>query len=309
MIANGNMPLYYHMNRLDSGILLTSGLTGEEASSARYDEWGDVDADLIECSGYELDMVRRYATHDYDAVLDLYYAKARMYDNEDRRFLAVDPILDGAKYNLKSYITNPMMLVQYLYVLDNPLKYVDCLGESIGELVLEKTAKSVPALLPKCAAPIIKKIFLGGFGVWFITFKVKKSDKLISIKNHILVTDSGEIIYVEEGILNEDMTPQEEQLALQQFINANEIELASTPEDINSIAQEEQLALNQSLNADTAHSTLDSTNDYYDKPICEAEVVLDVGGIAGQYGDFKCVEASNAIAEYLKKISSMAVLS
>ena len=126
------MPLYYHMNRLGSAILLTSGITGEKASEAQYDEWGNVNADIIECGTHELDMVQRYATHDYDDVLDLYYAKARMYDEDTRRFLAVDPV--------KGYITNIPTMVQYLYVLDNPLKYIDLLGKFLRETCLTKNA-------------------------------------------------------------------------------------------------------------------------------------------------------------------------
>jgi hypothetical protein len=43
-----------------------------------------------------------------------------MYDAADRRFLAKDLI--------KGTISNPLTLVPYTYVLDNPLKYVDSLG-------------------------------------------------------------------------------------------------------------------------------------------------------------------------------------
>ena len=64
--------------------------------------------------------MKRYATHDYDAVLGMYYAKARMYDAENRRFASVDPV--------KGNITDPLSLVQYLYVVDNPLRWVDPLG-------------------------------------------------------------------------------------------------------------------------------------------------------------------------------------
>ena len=67
-----------------------------------------------------------------DDVLDLYYATARMYDEDTRRFLAVDPV--------KGYITNIPTMVQYLYVLDNPLKYIDLLGKFLRETCLTKNA-------------------------------------------------------------------------------------------------------------------------------------------------------------------------
>lgn len=61
-------------------------------------------------------------------MLELYYAKARFYDAHDRRFTAVDPILDPSQYDLREYVQNPVQLVQYLYVRNNPIIYLDPLG-------------------------------------------------------------------------------------------------------------------------------------------------------------------------------------
>ena len=72
--------------------------------------------------------MKEYATHDYDAVLDLYYAKARFYDAYNRTFTAQDPILDPSQYDLREYVKEPMALVQYLYVTDNAINYIDILG-------------------------------------------------------------------------------------------------------------------------------------------------------------------------------------
>jgi RHS repeat-associated protein len=58
-----------------------------------------------------LDLVQEYTGHPFDQVLNLYYAKARMYDAQDRRFLAADPV--------KGTIINPQSLVQHAYVLNN----------------------------------------------------------------------------------------------------------------------------------------------------------------------------------------------
>ena len=63
---------------------------------------------VLKCGQRELDLVKRYATHDYDQVLGMYYAKARFYDAENRRFVAVDPILDASQYNLKKYLSDPI---------------------------------------------------------------------------------------------------------------------------------------------------------------------------------------------------------
>lgn len=59
----------------------------------------------------ELDLVKEYATHDYAAVLDLYYAKARFYDAYNRTFTAQNPILDPSQYDLREYVKEPMALV------------------------------------------------------------------------------------------------------------------------------------------------------------------------------------------------------
>ena len=60
-----------------------------------------------------LDLVQEYTGHPYDQVLGLYYAKARMYDAADRRFMATDPV--------KGEISNPQLLVRYTNVPNNPL--------------------------------------------------------------------------------------------------------------------------------------------------------------------------------------------
>lgn len=44
-----------------------------------------------------------YATHEYDDVLDMFYAKARMYDADNRRFAAVDPILEPSRFIYSNY--------------------------------------------------------------------------------------------------------------------------------------------------------------------------------------------------------------
>jgi RHS repeat-associated protein len=69
----------------------------------------------------QLDLVQDYTGHAYDMVLGVYYAKARMYDADDRRFMAVDPVSGNT--------SNPQTIAQYTYCLNNPMKYVDPTGE------------------------------------------------------------------------------------------------------------------------------------------------------------------------------------
>jgi len=68
----------------------------------------------------ELDLVTNYTGHPYDPVLGVYYTKARMYDATDRRWLSPDPNKGDAIIS--------QSLNMWVYVLNNPLKYVDPLG-------------------------------------------------------------------------------------------------------------------------------------------------------------------------------------
>ncbi|MEY8403959.1 RHS repeat-associated core domain-containing protein [Oscillospiraceae bacterium 44-34] len=117
------------MDYLGTTDYFTSPVSGKVEAWTHYNEWGLITHNaVLKCGQRELDLVKRYATHDYDSVLELYYAKARFYDAHDRRFTAVDPILDPSGYDLREYAKNPAQLVQYLYVEDNPLLNIDPLG-------------------------------------------------------------------------------------------------------------------------------------------------------------------------------------
>ena len=130
LVENANqIRLYYHMDYLGTADYLTSPMTGKVESWTHYNEWGEITHNaVLKCGVRELDLVKRYATHDYDQVLGMYYAKARFYAPENRRFTAVDPILEPSQYDIKDYVNNPVHLVQYLYVSNNPIVYIDPLG-------------------------------------------------------------------------------------------------------------------------------------------------------------------------------------
>ena len=61
-------------------------------------------------------------------MLSKYYAKARMYDAGDRRFTSVDPVLNPTRYDVSAYVASPAQFVPYLYVVNNPLVWIDPLG-------------------------------------------------------------------------------------------------------------------------------------------------------------------------------------
>jgi RHS repeat-associated protein len=119
--AQNIVKLYYHKDRLGSTDYLTDNIAGKVTSYATYDDWGELTAKAIVKMGVRmLDLVQEYTGHSFDQVLNLYYAKARMYDAQDRRFVA----MDWAGSNI-AYI---QLFNQYAYVINNPLIYVDPLG-------------------------------------------------------------------------------------------------------------------------------------------------------------------------------------
>lgn len=121
--------LYYHQDLRGTVDYLTSPVSQKVESWTHYNEWGEITHNAVLKTGYrELDLVKNYTGHEFDAVLNMYYAKARMYDAENRRFVALDPIMDGSRYDISERVTDPVMFVQYLYVKNMPLISIDPLG-------------------------------------------------------------------------------------------------------------------------------------------------------------------------------------
>ena len=114
---------YVHTDRLGSVVNL-SDQYGRVTARADYTDWGEVRryTDITVDGGFRRLLPEiTYATHEYDDVLNQFYAKARMYDAENKRFDAVDPV--------KGLVSQPVSLVQYVYVFDNPVSYIDPDGE------------------------------------------------------------------------------------------------------------------------------------------------------------------------------------
>ena len=115
--------LYYHSNRLGSIDYITDNVSGNVMGYITYDDWGALTSkQVLRTNQRELDLVQQYTVHPYDQVLGVYFAQARMYDAADRRFMAVDLV--------KGWISEPASLVQYIYCVDNPLRFIDMFGLS-----------------------------------------------------------------------------------------------------------------------------------------------------------------------------------
>ena len=119
--------MWYHHDRLGSTAYLTDNTAGAVSSFVCYDDWGaPTMKSIIRLGSRYLDLATSYTGHPYDPVLGVYYARARMYDAADRRFMAVDWI--------GSNIVISQSFNRYANVRNNPLVFIDPLG-LIPELV------------------------------------------------------------------------------------------------------------------------------------------------------------------------------
>ena len=158
----GELHAYYHCDYLGTTDYLTSAVNSKVISWTSYSEWGEITHNaVLKCGQRELDLVKLYATHDFDAVLNMYYAKARFYDADNRRFTAVDPILDPSQYDLREYVTDSMQLIQYLYVKDNAVNRLDPYGLKTWGIGYG----SEVALLLDASASVTYTLFGGGIGI------------------------------------------------------------------------------------------------------------------------------------------------
>jgi RHS repeat-associated protein len=75
----------------------------------------------------QVDIISNFTNHNFDPVLEIYYAKARFYDPTLKRFHAPDPY--------KGNVFEPQSLNLYTYVWNNPIRYFDPDGRD-KELVM-----------------------------------------------------------------------------------------------------------------------------------------------------------------------------
>ena len=121
IVQNGAVKLWYHQDRLGSTDFLTDNVQGKVASYIDYDAWGaPLKKAVLKLDARELDLVIEYTGHPYDQVLGVYFAQARMYDAADKRFMAADPV--------RGDVSDPKTLTQYVYCVDNPVRFSDPSG-------------------------------------------------------------------------------------------------------------------------------------------------------------------------------------
>ena len=116
-----SLKLYIQNDKLGSGRFASDEL-GEVVGFTEMDVWGNVVENMVPAiCERPINLISNFTNYDYDDVLGIYYAKARMYDPANRRFMSVDSV--------KGDVSNPQSLNAYVYVLNNSLKYVDQSGK------------------------------------------------------------------------------------------------------------------------------------------------------------------------------------
>ncbi|SET55925.1 cellulose binding domain-containing protein [[Clostridium] polysaccharolyticum] len=107
---------YYRTDEKHSVTEILSS-TGKSGATIAYDEYGNPEyPEAVNTSGN----LFGYTGHAYEETTGLYYAKARYYDAENGRFLSVDCYQGDTQ--------NPASLNSYIYVQNNPHKYIDPSG-------------------------------------------------------------------------------------------------------------------------------------------------------------------------------------
>jgi RHS repeat-associated protein len=121
LYVNGKAKVFYHEDSMGSTEYISDDFGGNILSYINYDPWGiPTNKATVMLGLRDVDLVAEFTGHPFDHVLGMYFAEARMYDAGDRRFAAADPMFGD--------VADPTSLNPYVYVLDNPLKWVDPLG-------------------------------------------------------------------------------------------------------------------------------------------------------------------------------------
>jgi RHS repeat-associated protein len=123
-----NSKTYAHQNRLGGNSYYTDP-DGELAAYFEFDAWGVSCTPRPEDANYAgLDIANGFTGYTYDAVIEVYFAQARLYDANNKRFLQTDPV--GGS------VTIALSFNAYLYCRDDPVNNIDPTGmwdESKGD--------------------------------------------------------------------------------------------------------------------------------------------------------------------------------
>ena len=113
---------YYYLYNAHGDVIGLTDESGTVVNSYAYSPWGEI---RTQTEGVTNPI--KYAGEYYDDELDMLYLRARHYDPQTGRFISLD--------TEKGSIQNPMDMNRYVYCRNNPLKYVDPTGCSVGSSI------------------------------------------------------------------------------------------------------------------------------------------------------------------------------
>ena len=117
--------LYYGTDHQGSTVLMTNA-SGEKVWSSEATPFGDA---VVKKTDDYYDVDLKYTGKDLDEDTGLYYYNARWYDAETGRFVSEDPARDGQNW--------------FIYVSNNPLKFVDPTGMTTEDELDEMTRDAI----------------------------------------------------------------------------------------------------------------------------------------------------------------------
>ena len=125
-IILGTDHAYYYVHDRLGSVRLMINYNGSTVNEYSYDLFGKVNiADIYETTDIDGNIIAenafKFTGHWYDEEIGQYYARARMYDPDSRRFTSRDPY--------RGNNAEPMTLHRYLYCLNNPVNMTDPDGE------------------------------------------------------------------------------------------------------------------------------------------------------------------------------------
>ena len=121
----GNIKLLYVHEDIMGNTRYHSKDNGQSYAELEYDVWGNPTSHgMLLNNDNGVFIIARFTGHQYDTVIDVYFAQARFYDAKNRQWLSSDPMKDGLNW--------------YQYVGSNPATWVDPWGLFRESTILKK---------------------------------------------------------------------------------------------------------------------------------------------------------------------------
>jgi len=145
--------VYAHANRL-GGIAYLTDSDGRLVTYNEFDAWGNAYTEQPEDANFTgLNLLTGFTGYTWDAVLEVHFAQARLYDASNKRFVQPDPIAGT--------IIRPITINPYLYCINDPVNLIDPTGlspEQRSSLSLQSVMAAVAVTAVAIAVSMAKSL-------------------------------------------------------------------------------------------------------------------------------------------------------